>query len=178
MKKDLIVSNEIIEQRIYFVRGQRVMLDRDLAFLYEIETKKLNQALRRNHERFPEDFAFQLEKGEWDSLRSQFVTSKKGRGGHRYLPYVFTEQGVAMLSSVLHSPHAIAVNIEIMRTFVKMRHFMTSQKALTKELAEFKAFLLKHSNSSDREFRKIWQAIEKLSESPKKEDRQIGFKLH
>lgn len=176
MKANLIASEEIIEQYIYLLRGHRVILDKDLAQLYGVETRSVNQAIVRNIERFPEDFAFQLNKNEWGNLRSQFVISRWG--GHRYPPMAFTEQGVAMLSGVLRSKQAIAVNIEIMRTFIKMRHFITSQKEITKDLAELKSFLLKHSNSSDREFRKVWQAIEKLSQPPDKEKRKMGFELH
>src|SRR5687767_8825910 len=114
-----------LAQRICVVRGHRVMLDADLAELYGVPTKVLLQAVRRNGERFPEDFRFQLEPDESEALRSQFVTSKKtGRGGRRYAPFVFTEQGVAMLSSVLRSPRAIAINIEIMRAFVKLREVL------------------------------------------------------
>ena len=168
------VSGEIIGQFIYLIRHQKVMLDEDLAKLYEVETKVLNQAVQRNIERFPEDFAFQLGKKEWGNLRSQIVTSSYR--GRRYLPYAFTEQGVAMLSSVLRSPQAIAVNIEIMRAFIRMRQVMASQQQMTKEIAELKSFLLKHSNSSDREFKKIWQAIEKIT-TPTRDGRRIGFKL-
>ena len=111
-----------IQNLIYMIRGQKVMLDSDLAMLYEVETKVLNQAVKRNIERFPEDFMFQLTEQEWEDfkVRSQFVTSPKG-GGRQYLPYVFTEQGVSMLSSVLKSKRAIQINVQIMRTFVKMR---------------------------------------------------------
>jgi ORF6N domain len=116
-----------VESKIRFTRGEKVMLDEDLASLYGVEVKVLNQAVRRNIDRFPEDFMFQLSAEEWDSLRSQSVTLEVGRGKFRkYTPYVFTEQGVAMLSSVLNSKQAIAVNIEIMRTFVKLRRIMTS----------------------------------------------------
>jgi chaperonin cofactor prefoldin len=150
----------VIQQKIHEIRGQRVMLDSDLAQMYGVETKVLNQAVKRNIERFPEDFMFQLTKGEWiilrsqiatiddltfqnaisnednDSLRSQFVTLKNGRGEHKkYLPYAFTELGVAMLSSVLRSPLAIQVNIGIMRAFVEMRHTL-SNIALPAKVAE------------------------------------------
>src|SRR5215213_1292305 len=127
----LVVPVEVIARRIYLIRGQKVMLDFDLAELYEVPTKVLNQAVRRNLSRFPEDFMFRLTKEEAESLRSQIVTSneglrsqsvtlKEGRGGRRYLPYAFTEQGVAMLSSVLKSERAVEVNIAIMRTFVQL----------------------------------------------------------
>lgn len=112
-----------IQDMIYIIRDQRVMLDSDLAKLYGVETKVLNQAIKRNLGRFPEDFMFQISVEEHESLRSQFVTSKEGRGGRRYQPYVFTENGVAMLSSVLKSDTAIDINIAIMRVFIKLRSF-------------------------------------------------------
>ena len=131
---------EIIKNRIYEIRGQRVMLDRDLAQLYGVETKVLNQAVRRNLERFPEDFMFELTKDEVNlleiSLRSQIVTSNKG--GNRYAVIAFTEQGVAMLSSVLRSKTAIEINISIMRAFVAMRNYVASVNVVSSELAEFK----------------------------------------
>lgn len=113
-----------IETLIYFVRGQKVMLDQDLALLYGVETKRLNEQVKRNHNRFPEDFMFQLNKEELENLRSQFATSSSGYGGRRHFPFVFTENGVAMLSSVLNSERAIEVNIAIMRTFTKLRSFL------------------------------------------------------
>jgi len=193
MKKDefrSIVPVERIEQVIYLIRGNKVLLDRDLAILYGVETKKLIQAVKRNIVRFPEDFMFQLSKEELDNwksqivtsnsicLRSQFVTSKILRGGRRYLPYVFTEQGVAMLSSVLRSPQAVKVNIEIMRAFVRLRYTLASLKDVSKELADLKSFLLKHSHATDREFRRVWSAIEKLAKLPDgKEQRKIGFDI-
>ena len=123
--------NEIeeIRNRIYEIRGRQVMLDKDLAELYGVEVKVLNQSVKRNAKRFPSDFMFQLSKDEFDSLRSQIVTLKNGRGGHsKYLPYAFTEQGVAMLSSVLRSDTAIEVNIRIMRTFVAVRQYLVAPK--------------------------------------------------
>ena len=134
---------EVIKNKIYEIRGQRVMLDRDLAQLYGVETKVLNQAVRRNLERFPEDFMFELTKYEANlleiSLRSQFVTLNKGRGSnYKYAPLVFTEQGVAMLSSVLRSSTAIQVNISIMRAFVTMRNYVSTVSVASAELAEFK----------------------------------------
>lgn len=181
-----------IESLIYIIRGNKVMLDRDLALLYGVETKMLNQAVKRNVDRFPEDFAFQLTQNEWESLRcqigtskinslrSQIVTLEMGRGKHRkYLPYVFTEQGIAMLSGILRSPQAVKVNIAIMRAFVKLRHTLASLKDVTKELADLKSFLLKHSNANDKEFRRIWGAIEKMAKPLNdKEQRKIGYDLN
>ncbi len=126
-----------VERRIFLVRGQKVMLDTDLAELYRVPTKSLNLAVKRNADRFPEDFTFQLTDDEAAGLRFHFETSKRGRGGRRYLPYAFTEQGVAMLSSVLRSPRAVQVNIAIMRTFVRLREMLLSNAELARKLAEF-----------------------------------------
>jgi hypothetical protein len=148
---DGMLPRESIERYIFFLRGQKVMLDQDLAELYGVETKILNKAVKRNLERFPEDFMFRLTPKEWDILRfqvgtsnaqqqkilrSQNVTSKKEHGGRRYAPYVFTEQGVAMLSSVLRSKRAVAVNIEIIRTFVSLRRLLDSHKILANKLSK------------------------------------------
>jgi ORF6N domain len=124
----------LIESRIFLIRGHKVLLDADLALLYEVETKRLNEAVRRNRERFPEDFLFQLTAEETEALRSQIATSNEGRGGRRYYPYAFTEQGIAMLSSVLRSQRAIAVNIVIMRTFVKLRQLLATHEDLAHRL--------------------------------------------
>jgi hypothetical protein len=130
-----LIPVEIIEKKILLIRGEKVMLDSDLAQLYEVETFNLNKAVKRNSERFPEDFMFQLNKEEADSLRFQIGMSKtSGSGGRRYLPYVFTEQGVAMLSSVLNSQRAVKVNIEIMRTFVKLRNYFLPMQNLRENL--------------------------------------------
>jgi len=172
-----IIPAERIERSIYFVRGNKVLLDEDLATLYGVETKVLNQAMRRNLERFPKDFAFRLNRKEWKNLKSQFVISRWG--GRRKLPMAFTEQGVAMLSGVLHSPQAVKVNIEIMRAFIRFRHTLTSLKDVSKELTDLKSFLLKHSYANDREFKRIWQAIEKMAKPFNgKEQRKIGFDLN
>jgi hypothetical protein len=159
---------EDIHQRILIVRGFRVMLDADLAKLYDIPTKAFNQAIQRNMDRFPEDFMFQLTEAEFAGLRSQFVTSKKGRGGRRYLPYVFTEQGVAMLSGVLNSHRAVQANIAIMRAFVRMRETMASHRELSERLnAPEKTYYAR--------FRVVFDAIRALMEPPKKPRRRIGF---
>lgn len=187
-KKNSIMNIENINECIYFIRCHKVMLDQDLAILYGLETKRLNEQVLRNIDRFPEDFAFQLTKNEWESLRSQFATSKlnslrfqfgtlKGRGGRRYLPYAFTEHGVAMLSSVLKSPQATKINIEIIRTFIKLRHALDIHKELSKEMMELKSFILKHSQENDQEFRKIWKIMEEFI-IPDKNQRKIGFNLN
>lgn len=175
--KDLIPA-ERIEQKIYLVRGQKVMLDYDLAELYQVKTKNLNKAVKRNVRRFPKDFRFQLNKEETEDLRfqfgtsnlkSQFATSK--RGGRRYLPFVFTEQGVAMLSSVLNSERAIQVNIAIMRAFVKLRQILSTHKELASKLNELEQRVSGH----DGEIRTIFEAIRQLMLPPDKPKRKIGF---
>jgi hypothetical protein len=134
--KNAIIPAALINQKIYFLRGTRVMLDSDLAKLYGVPTAKLNQAVQRNRDRFPEDFMFKLEKGDLELLRSQIVISKSGgRGGRRYAPYVFTEQGVAMLSSVLRGQRAVQVNVAIMRTFVRLREMLTTHEELRRKIA-------------------------------------------
>ena len=170
--RQLPVPVEVIERRIYLIRGQKVMLDSDLAALYLVETKALNRAVRRNIERFPEDFMFQLTTEEAESLRCQFGTSNVGRGGRRYLPYVFTEHGVAMLSSVLNSKRAIEVNIAIMRAFVKLREMMESNEELNRKFATVIRKLAEH----DKYFAVVFNELEKLKAQPVPPRRQIGFK--
>lgn len=162
---------EQISQSILILRGQRVMLDANLAELYDVTTGVLIQAVKRNLERFPQDFMFQVAAGEWAALRSQFVISNVGRGGRRYAPYAFTEQGVAMLSSVLKSSHAIAVNIEIMRAFVRMRELLASNKELAQKLAE----LERKVGSHDQAIVSILKAIRELMHTPEPRKRPIGF---
>jgi hypothetical protein len=153
MSKNPIVPAESIENCIYFLRGQRVLLDDDLAMLYGVETKILNQAVKRNSQRFPANFMFQLTTREFENLRSQFVTSRWG--GRRYSPNAFTEQGVAMLSSVLHSKRAIQVNIEIMRAFVRLRQMLASNTGLARKLAALE-------KKYDAQFRVVFDAIRAL----------------
>jgi phage regulator Rha-like protein len=136
---DLSVPVELIERRIYFVRGQKVMLDSDLAELYQVTTGNLNPAVRRNASRFPEDFMFQVAREEFDNLRLQFATSSPGYGGRRYLPYAFTEHGVAMLSSALNSERAVQMNILIVRAFVKLRELLASNKELARKIEQIEA---------------------------------------
>ncbi len=177
--QQLALSVQLIEQRIYLIRGHKVMIDQDLAELYEVETKVLNQAVKRNLARFPEDFMFQLDKAEFDSLRSQFVTSNKSKGGRRYLPYVFTEQGIAMLSSVLNSEKAIQVNIAIMRTFVQMRKLLVTNEELARRIDELEKNTNTRLKKHDDQIRAIFEAIKKLIKAtiPKTTEpaRQIGF---
>ncbi|MFL6529851.1 MAG: ORF6N domain-containing protein [Chthoniobacterales bacterium] len=168
---DDIVPAETIATRILLLRRQKVMLDRDLAALYGVSTKALNQAVKRNAERFPEDFTFQLTSEEADEvLRSQFVTLK--RGEHRkYRPYAFTEQGVAMLSSVLRSERAVKVNIAIMRAFVKLRDAIENNRELAKKFSELEQRVGKH----DDEIAAIIDAIRQLMAPAQKPRREIGF---
>jgi len=166
----ITVSTDNIAASILIIRGQKVMLDSDLAALYGVATKVLVQAVKRNADRFPEDFMFQLTAEEAACLRSQFVTLNTGRGQHRkYLPYGFTEQGVAMLSSVLHSDRAVHVNIEIMRAFVRLRQMLASNAELARKLAALE-------NKYDEQFKVVFDAIRELMMPPApKKKRPIGF---
>jgi phage regulator Rha-like protein len=164
-----LVPVERIARAILILRGHRVMLDADLAALYEVETRALIQAVKRNIERFPADFMFQLDADETERLRSQTVILKAGRGQHRkYLPYAFTEQGVAMLSSVLRSPRAVQVNIEIMRAFVRLRQMLQADAQMAKKLAALE-------KKYDTQFRVVFEAIRELMATPVKPERRIGF---
>jgi len=162
-----VIPSERIERAIFLIRGHKVMLDEDLSQLYGVSTKVFNQAVRRNIKRFPRDFMFQLVTKEWKNLRSQFVTSSWG--GRRHLPYVFTEQGVAMLSSVLNSERAIRVNIEIMRAFVRLRQLLASNTELARKLAELE-------RKCDKQFQIVFEAIRKLMIPPETKRKQIGFR--
>jgi hypothetical protein len=162
------VPAEIIEKKIYLIRGHKVMFDSDLAELYEVEVKALNQAVKRNLARFPSDFMFQLNWDEAKSLRSQFVTLKRG-ANVKYRPYAFTEQGVAMLSSVLKSDRAIQVNVAIMRTFVKIRALLGTHAELIRRLDDLE-------KKYDERFRVVFEAIRQLmAPAPVPPKRQIGF---
>jgi ORF6N domain len=174
-KQAALVSGEQITQSILVFRGHKVLLDEDLAVLYGVATKVLLQAVKRNAGRFPEDFMFQLTAAEWSALRSQIVTSTTGRGGRRYTPYVFTEQGVAMLSSVLNSERAIAVNIEIMRAFVKLRELLSSNRELARRFAQLETRLDKKLTEHDQAIAAILAAIRDLMNPPAPKRRGIGF---
>lgn len=172
-----VIPVEIIENKIFVIRGHKVMIDNDLASLYDVETKRLNEAVKRNIDRFPEDFMFQLTDDEWNILRSQIATFDKAL--RKYKPYVFTEQGVAMLSSVLNSKRAVAVNVQIMRTFVKIRQLASNP---IQEVSELKKLLLLYMEKTDskleeheQNFAQIIQVLNNLMESPR-EPKQIGFK--
>ncbi|OGC04717.1 DNA-binding protein [candidate division WOR-1 bacterium RIFOXYA12_FULL_43_27] len=177
-----LVPIERIENKIYLIRGQKVMLDRDLAELYGVETKALNQAVKRNTSRFPDDFMFQLNKAEFknlkfqfgtSNLRSQFVTSKKG--GRRYFPYVFTEQGIAMLSSVLKSERAVQVNIAIMRAFVRLRKIMATHKDLAQKVDQLENKFEKRLKKNEVQIQQVFEAIRKLIEVESKPKGKFGF---
>jgi DNA-binding PadR family transcriptional regulator len=170
--KNHLVPEQVIEQRIFMIRGHKVMLDRDLAKLYGVRTMVLNQAVKRNISRFPKDFMFQLSKEEMENWISQIVISNKEKMGIRRKPYAFTEQGVAMLSSVLNSERAVQVNIAIMRAFVKLRQILSINKELAYKLAELERKIEKH----DANIQAIFEAIRKLMAPPPiKPKPQIGF---
>ena len=162
------LPEEIIERKIFFFRGKRVMVDQHLSELYQVETKTLNRAVKRNQDRFPEDFMFQLSEEEFKNLRFHFGTTS--HGGRRYLPFVFTEQGVAMLSSVLNSKRAVQVNIQIMRAFIKLREMLSSNAELRKKILEME-------HKYDAQFQEVFLAIRKLLDPPKvqKLKKEIGF---
>lgn len=166
---DVAVPMEIIKEKIYLIRGQKVLLDNDLAEMYGVETKNLNRAVKRNMSRFPDDFMFQLTNEEAAGLRFQFGTSKiRGSGGRRYSPYVFTEQGIAMLSSVLNSDRGVQVNIAIMRAFVQMRELAASSRVIAKRIDELE-------QKYDAQFSVVFDAIREMIENPAKGTRRIGF---
>ncbi|MBW7886817.1 MAG: ORF6N domain-containing protein [Bacteroidetes bacterium] len=164
-----LIPSEVIEQRILLIREQKVLLSTTLAELYNVEPRVLMQAVKRNSKRFPGDFRFQLTPEEFNNLKSQFVISK--RGGIRKLPYAFTEQGVAMLSSVLHSNRAIEVNIAIMRAFVKLREILSTHKDLVKKLED----LERKFESHDKHIKIVFDALPQLMAEPKKKKYNVGF---
>lgn len=182
---------EQIGNSILIIRGHKVLLDEQLAAFYGVETKRLMEAVRRNRRRFPEDFMFQLNREEWDALkspdlksrnvtsnlRSQIATSSLASyGGRRYSPYAFTEQGVAMLSSVLRSPRAIEVNIQIMRAFVRLRQLLSAHKELAEQLAKLEKQMQGRDADVDQQFRQVFALLEKLFSIPKPPRRPIGFR--
>lgn len=165
-----IVTQDQVERKIYFIRGHKVMLDSDLASLYGVMTANLNKAAKRNIDRFPDDFMFQLSQTESESLIFQIGISKTGRGGRRSQPYVFTEQGVAMLSSVLNSGRAVQVNIAIMRAFVNMRRLVATNAEISKKLDAIERKLETH----DENFREVFAAIRAMM-APERQAKQIGY---
>lgn len=169
MTQSGLIPVERIEHAIYLIRGEKVMLDRDLAALYGVETKVLKQAVRRNIDRFPKDFMFVLDPTEFRNWRSQFVTSNSARMGLRHPPMAFTEHGILMLSSVLKSKRAVQVNIEIMRAFVRLRQMLTSNAELSRRLDELE-------NKYDRQFKVVFDAIRQLMTPVSKSQKEIGFR--
>lgn len=168
--KNSVVPVESIEQCILSLRGYRVMLDSDLAGIYGVTTKRLNEQVRRNLERFPEDFMFQLTAEETESLRSHFATSNSGRGGRRYLPYVFTEHGAVMLANVLKSPTAIQASIQVVRAFVRLRQMVIEHSELSRRLDELEA-------KYDAHFKVVFAALRKLMQPPATKQRRVGFRV-
>jgi phage regulator Rha-like protein len=181
MSKALAISDETVINKIHHVRGKKVMLDRDLAEMYGVETKQLKRAVKRNTDRFPEDFMFEMNKEELQNWRSQFGTSNEDRMGLRYAPYCFTEQGVAMLSSVLNSKTAIDVNIQIIRVFTRMREaFLTHKDVLLKMEQLEKTMLVQgqKTNKHEEEIQRIFKALKQLLDPPQEPREPIGFKTN
>jgi hypothetical protein len=170
----LIVPDEIVISKIYYIRNQKVMLDSDLAELYGVETRRLNEQVNRNMDRFPEDFMFRLNEGEFQSLMSQIATSK--RGGRRKLPYVFTEHGVLMLSSVLNSKQAIQVNIQVMRIFTRIRQMLVDNTEIRLEVEKIKNKLENQDKNMEIVFKYLDELLE-TQEKPNPPRKRIGFKL-
>jgi phage regulator Rha-like protein len=166
-----IIPENILINKIYEIRGCKVMLDSDLAELYGVETKRLNEQIRRNINRFPEDFMFQLTENEWESLRSQIATSKIGRGGRTYLPNVFTEHGVLMLSSILNSQQAIQVNIQIVRIFTRLRQWLSENGELKYEIEDIKRKL----NNQDKNIELVFSYLDQLIDKKSKPRKRIGY---
>ncbi|SIO52884.1 ORF6N domain-containing protein [Chitinophaga niabensis] len=170
-KEKNIVPDEAVMDKIYYIREQKVMLDRDLADLYGVETKRLKEAVRRNKARFPKDFMFQMNKKELENWRTQFASSNNDRQGLRYAPFCFTEQGVTMLSCVLNSERAIAVNIRIIRIFTRMREMMLTHKDILLKLEQLET----KTSRQDGEIKKIFEYLKKLLNPPKEPRVLIGF---
>ena len=167
--------NEVVQIKnlIYTIRGHRVMLDSDLAMLYGVPTHRLNETVKRNIKRFPAHYMFQLSDEEWASLISQIAISKSGRGGRRFAPYAFTEQGVAMLATVLNSEKAIQINIQIIDTFVAMRKWAIENKDLGQRLAELEHYFIEHCKDQEHDMRKLYEAIGLLMDRTK--PTKVGF---
>jgi hypothetical protein len=174
-EKALLIADERIINKIYFIRGQKVMLDRDLAELYGVETRRLNEQVKRNYKRFPEDFMFQLTSNELDILMSQIATSSWG--GLRKLPYAFTEHGVLMLSSVLSSDQAVDVNIKIMRVFTKIRQMLTDNTELRLAVEKLERKSDNHSKNIELVFQYLDELQEKKEKKIEKPRKKIGYKL-
>ena len=172
MQKRAIIQKSI-EHRILLIRGVKVMLDSDLGELYGVTAKRLNEQVKRNAERFPRDFMFRLTASEYEDLRSQFATSKKTRGGRRYLPFVFTEHGAIMAASVLNSERAVEMSLFVVRAFVRLREMLSSHRELANKVTELELKLDTH----DHTIQEILDAIRELMEPPDKPQKQIGFRI-
>lgn len=172
-----LIPAPAIEKRIFVIRDRQVMLDEELADLYGVETRRLVEQVKRNAERVPDDFMFQLSSEETAALRSQIAISNIGRGGRRYAPYVFTEQGVAMLSSVLKSKRAIGVNIAIMRAFVELRRIAGSYKALQERLEDLEREMTGRLDQHDEQLEQIFKALHQLISPPSPPKRPVGFRV-
>jgi hypothetical protein len=170
-KATAIAPLERIESRIYLVRGQKVILDSDLAALYGVPTKRLNEQVKRNRDRFPADFMFQLTSNEAEDLRSQIATSSRGHGGRRYRPYAFTEHGAVMAASVLNTRRAVDVSVYVVRAFIKLREVLSTHKELARRLVELEERIKGH----DEEITALFEAIRQLMEPPEKSRKRIGF---
>jgi hypothetical protein len=169
-KQESLIPDEIITSKIFFIRNQKVMIDSDLAELYQVETKRLNEQVKRNKDRFPEDFMFELSKEEWENLKSQNATSSWG--GRRTLPFVFTEHGVLMLSSVLNSERAIQMNIQIMRIYTKLRELLLTNKDILLKLEKLERTAMSH----DEELKLIFKYLRELLNPAEEPRKEIGFK--
>ncbi|WP_108868903.1 ORF6N domain-containing protein [Aquimarina aquimarini] len=176
MSEEITIPNEIITSKIYLIRDQKVMLDRDLAELYGVETKRLKESVRRNTERFPEDFMFEMTKNEFQNWRTQFATSKTDQKGLRYAPFCFTEQGVTMLSCILNSKKAIEVNIRIIRVFTQIRQTLTDTLNVQLEIEEIKKKLTNHSKNIELVFDYLDELNKKLDTPEPNERKKIGYK--
>ena len=170
MSKSLAIPDEVVMNKIYLIRNHKVMLDDDLAELYQVETRRLNEQVKRNVDRFPEDFMFQLTESEWENLKSQNATSSWG--GRRKMPYAFTEHGVLMLSSVLNSDRAIQVNIQIMRIYAKLREMLMTNKDILLKLEKLERRVIKH----DQDIKVVFGYLRELLNPKTEPQRQIGFK--
>src|SRR5215471_770633 len=169
-KRNAIVERPV-ENRILFIRGHKVLLDSDLAELYGVSVKRLNEQVKRNAERFPDDFMFRLTLAEFEALRSQIATSKTGRGGRRYLPFAFTEHGAIMAASVLNSGRAVEVSVFVVRAFVRLREMLSAHKQLAAKVKELERRL----GTNDERIQEVIEAIRELTEIPTKPQKQIGF---
>jgi ORF6N domain len=173
---EIVLKEESIASIIYFIRGEKVMLDRDLAVLFGVETKVFKQAVRRNINRFPPDFMFELTSDEFKNWRSQFVTSNSDKMGFRYSPMVFTEQGIAMLTGILKSKQAVEVNISIMRTFVKLRQLLSQNQSISNQLNNLERLTKERWLESDEKFDLVFRTIEQIIENKNEPRELIGFK--